>query len=124
MGAPPVMKLRKGKAVRLDISNETREQKEEHDRMAPVLSDETTDDFVSQTFDFVDGEWVVKGGPLSSRMRSSGHPSAGNPSEPGHPSPSHSPKTMPSAAPAILPQAMTPPPSPLPPATPPPLPLG
>merc|ERR1712125_202281 len=110
MGAPPVMKLRKGKAVRLDISNETRElsttyreptaqeQKEEHDRMAPVLSDETTDDFVSQTFDFVDGEWVVKGGPLSSRHRSSGHQSGGHPSETGsiH---RKSVKSMPSAMP-------------------------
>lgn len=122
MLAPNLMSMKKQKSVRLDIQLEMRhlttsyreptaqEQKEEHDRMAPVLSDETADEYASQQFEFVDGEWVIKGssGDLSSsRIRS--HPSAS-----GDASHLGSPAVGPLPVPARSPQVSLPPPSPLP----------
>eukprot|EP00929_Paragymnodinium_shiwhaense_P114040 TRINITY_DN82354_c0_g1_i1.p1 TRINITY_DN82354_c0_g1~~TRINITY_DN82354_c0_g1_i1.p1 ORF type:complete len:422 (-),score=104.68 TRINITY_DN82354_c0_g1_i1:50-1315(-) len=80
--APVVMKLKKQKAIRLDINLDTKylaithrepsaqEQAEERDRMATVLGDEGVERDES-TFDFVDGEWKIRG-LMSSRASGDG----------------------------------------------------
>merc|ERR1712224_122444 len=84
--APVKMTMKKQKAVRLDISIDTKylaithrepsaqEQAEERDRMATVLGDEGQERDES-TFDFVDGTWVIRG-LASSRASQSEKPLA------------------------------------------------
>jgi len=79
---PPAMKLKKQKAQRLDIEQDTKalnvsfrepsaqESVEEQERMNVVLSDEVTRDRSEASLDYVEGEWQIRGDPRSSAGRS------------------------------------------------------
>jgi len=82
VSVPSYMRLRKQKALRLDISLETKvlnvthrdpsaqEAAEEQERMNVVLSDDVPADKSEASLDFVDGEWQIRGDPRSASGRS------------------------------------------------------
>jgi len=79
---PSHMKLRKQKAIRLDLSLDTKalnvthrdtspqEAAEEQDRMNVVLSDENEVEKSEASLEFIDGEWHIQGDPRSASGRS------------------------------------------------------
>lgn len=84
---PTLMKLKKQKAHRLDLGLDAgslsvthrepsaQEQAEERDRMATVLSDEAVEREDS-TFDYVDGEWLIRGDPRPNTTKLTAQPAA------------------------------------------------
>lgn len=86
---PGLMRLKKQKAHRLDINLETQaltikhvepsiqEAAEEQERMHAVLSDEHRRDDDEVSFDYIDGEWQIRGDPRS-HLSSSREPTTPN----------------------------------------------
>merc|ERR1712039_57629 len=81
---PGMMKLKKQKAIRLDVEMDVntltvkhrdpsvQEATEERDRMLTVLSDEVRREHSEASLDYVDGEWQIRGDPRSRHSEDTG----------------------------------------------------